>query len=90
MAKGEIIAPASLLQITNRDEIKIPAFEGENIQLLLNDCFGQDDSSLLLCPNTNAILLNHCSDRRPELHPCGEDAMPNAGYRFGIMGFNKQ
>jgi hypothetical protein len=82
MKKSDIIAPASLLQITDRDALRMPAFEGEDMQLLLNYCFGRDDSSLLLCPYTNAVLLNHCSNRRPELHPCGEDMMPNAEYRW--------
>ena len=82
MEKGDVIAPASMLQITNRDALRMPAFEGEDMQLLLNYCFGRDDSSLLLCPNTNAILLNHCSDRRPALHPCGRDGTPNAEYRW--------
>ena len=80
--KGETIAPASLLQITDRDALRIPAFEGKDMQLLLNYCFGRDDSSLLLCPNTNALLLNHCSSRRPKLHPCGNGTVPNADYRW--------
>ncbi len=50
MAKGDVIAPASLLQITNRDAIRMPAFHGEKWQLLLNYCIGSDSSSLLLCP----------------------------------------
>ena len=52
------------------------------MQLLVNYSFGGDDSSLLLCPNANAVLLNHCSDRRPELHSCGNSNMPNAEYRW--------
>jgi len=84
MKKGSIIAPAPLLQVTDRDALRIPAFEGEKMQLMLNYCFGRDDSSLLLCPNTNAVLLNHCSSRRPELHPCGSSSEPNADYRWAI------
>jgi hypothetical protein len=79
--EGDIVAPASLLQITNRDALRMPAFEGKEWQLLLNYCIGRDDSSLLLCPNTNAILFNHCSDRRPE-HPCGKENKPNAKYQW--------
>ena len=72
LPKGSVIAPASLLQITDRDALRMPAFgeTSNQFQLLLNYCFGRDDSSLLLCPNTNAILINHCSSRRPDLHPC--------------------
>jgi hypothetical protein len=48
-------------------------------QLLLNYCFGRpDESSLLLCPNTNAILINHCSSRKKQCGPKG----PNAEYRW--------
>ena len=83
MAKGEVIAPASTLQITDRDALRMPAFEGEEWQLLLNYCLGHQNTSLLLCPNTNAVLLNHCSDRRPDIHPCGKvHSKPNAKYQW--------
>eukprot|EP00551_Chaetoceros_affinis_P012291 CAMPEP_0203668890 /NCGR_PEP_ID=MMETSP0090-20130426/5404_1 /ASSEMBLY_ACC=CAM_ASM_001088 /TAXON_ID=426623 /ORGANISM="Chaetoceros affinis, Strain CCMP159" /LENGTH=726 /DNA_ID=CAMNT_0050533445 /DNA_START=123 /DNA_END=2303 /DNA_ORIENTATION=+ len=83
MKKGSTVAPASLLQITNRDALRIPAFEGDQWQLLLNYCLGHPSSSLLLCPNTNAVLLNHCSSRRPDIHPCGKGGgEPNARYRW--------
>lgn len=82
MKKGSVIAPAPLLQVTDKDALRMPAFEGDKMQLLLNYCFGRDDSSLLLCPNTNAVLLNHCSSRRPKLHPCGSSIEPNADYRW--------
>jgi len=82
MRKGDIIAPASLLQITNKDALRMSAFKGENWQLLLNYCLGHEDSSLLLCPITNAVLVNHCSGRRPEMHSCGRDIEPNAKYRW--------
>jgi hypothetical protein len=56
-------------------------------QVLLNYCFSHEESSLLLCPNTNAILINHCSTRRDPvdgqlLHPCGHADGPNAAYRW--------
>lgn len=47
-------------------------------QLLLNYCFGHNESSLLLCPDTNAILINHCSQRMKQCGPHG----PNAEYRW--------
>jgi hypothetical protein len=31
--------------------------------LIVNYCFGHDESTLLLCPVTNALLVNHCSNR---------------------------
>lgn len=33
-------------------------------QLLLNYCFSHLQSSIILCPQTNAILINHCSSRQ--------------------------
>ena len=82
--KGNVVAPASTLQITDRNALRMPAFDPEgHMQLLLNYCFGHKESTLLLCPNTNAILINHCSKRRPDLHPCGpEFGEPNAEYRW--------
>eukprot|EP00542_Grammatophora_oceanica_P001423 CAMPEP_0194070020 /NCGR_PEP_ID=MMETSP0009_2-20130614/87956_1 /TAXON_ID=210454 /ORGANISM="Grammatophora oceanica, Strain CCMP 410" /LENGTH=289 /DNA_ID=CAMNT_0038723257 /DNA_START=60 /DNA_END=926 /DNA_ORIENTATION=- len=47
-------------------------------QLLLNYCFGHAESSLLLCPYTSAILLNHCSPRQSR--DCGDG--PNAKVRI--------
>ena len=83
MLTGEVIAPASLLQITDKDALRIPAFIGDKWQLLLNYCLGREDSSLLLCPNTNVILVNHCSDRRPNIHPCGKRGLiPNAKFQW--------
>ena len=47
-------------------------------QLLLNYCFGHGDSKVLLCPQTNAALVNHCSARMP----CGSNEGPNAALRW--------
>jgi hypothetical protein len=44
-------------------------------QLLVNYCFGHGESSLLLCPVTNVILINHCSDRTQQCGPEGPNAM---------------
>mmetsp|Transcript_9120 Transcript_9120/g.10562 ORF Transcript_9120/g.10562 Transcript_9120/m.10562 type:complete len:653 (-) Transcript_9120:97-2055(-) len=37
--------------------------ESNGYQLMLNYCFSHDQSSMLLCPQTNSILINHCSTR---------------------------
>ena len=47
-------------------------------QLLLNYCLGHGDSKVLLCPQTNAALANHCSARMP----CGSNEGPNAALRW--------
>jgi hypothetical protein len=33
-------------------------------QLLVNYCMSHEETSMYLCPQTNAILLNHCSTRK--------------------------
>ncbi len=87
--KGDVVVPVPLLQISNRDVLRIPAFNKDNNgkwQLLLNYCLGHDDTSLLLCPTTNAILVNHCSHRKPDVHPCAGEKEdfnePNAVFRW--------
>ena len=83
ISKGEIVVPVPLLHIPNKD-VLLMYEDGEDSesntrwQLLLNYCFGHRDSSMLLCPNTNAILVNHCSNRKKE---CGPDG-PNAEFRW--------
>jgi len=54
-------------------------------QLLTNYCFGDDESSLLLCPASNANLINHCSSRlkRIEGH-CDPKQGPNAILQWGV------
>ena len=69
--KGEVIVPVPLLHVVDREVFRLP---GEKYQLLLNYCFGHEQSSLLLCPLTNANLINHCSSRRGQ---CGSKG-PNA------------
>jgi len=62
----------------------MPAFDpsAKNLQLILNYCLGHNRSSLLLCPNSNANLINHCSDRNKKSHPCGKTGNPNAKYQW--------
>jgi hypothetical protein len=77
---GEFVAPAPLLQIMDRDALTL--YDADNnpngTQLLLNYCFGHAESTLLLCPNTNVVLINSCSIRTRECGPEG----PNAEYRW--------
>jgi hypothetical protein len=56
----------------------------KGMQLLVNYCFGHDESSLLLCPVTNSILINHCSVRKKECGPEG----PNAIYQWASGGWD--
>ena len=92
LSKGTIVAPGPLLHIINRDTLTMYSFAlDENdeyqvtgTQLLLNYCFGHIQSSLLLCPASNAILINHCSSRKSGEGECGTNG-PNAAYRWSSM-----
>ena len=50
-------------------------------QMLMNYCFGHRESSVLLCPSTAAVAMNHCSTRMKWDGECGEKGA-NAGYRW--------
>jgi len=78
--KGELVVPAPALQVADRRALMIFDENGKAIgeQLLLNYCFGHKDTSLLICPDTNAILVNHCSDRTKKCGPKG----PNAKFQW--------
>jgi hypothetical protein len=77
VAKGEVVVPAPLVHIMDEDVLSIYDENGEKIgdQLVLNYCYGHRDSSLLLCPNTNAVLINHCGRK-------SKDCRPNAQMRW--------
>jgi len=77
---GEMVVPAPMVQIVDKEVLNTYDAEGNlnGAQLLLNYCFGHPESSMLLCPDTNALLINHCSDRKKQ---CGPDG-PNAIVRW--------
>jgi hypothetical protein len=72
---GDIVIPAPLLQIMDKGVLDIYD-HGDLIgtQLLINYCFSHPESTLLLCPDTQAELINHCSTRKQQ---CGRKG-PNA------------
>jgi hypothetical protein len=70
--KGEIIVPVPLLHVMDREAFRLP---DDKYQLMLNYCFGHEESSLLLCPLTNAVLINHCSSHRQQCGPEGPNAV---------------
>ena len=92
LKQGERIVPVPLLHIEDKRALatykvsvnektgRLVRHESEKVgeELLLNYCFGHHESTLLLCPVTNVILINHCSDRKGE---CG-DKGPNAKYEW--------
>ncbi len=63
--KGTVVVPAPVIQIAEASELNMYDFDtNERIgtQLLINYCFIHPNK-LLFCPQTNAILINHCSSR---------------------------
>jgi SET domain len=72
IAAGDIVVPAPLLQVIDRMALRIynknnnkhssnpdGTKNGFTEQLLVNYCLGHAESTLLLCPTTNAALINH-------------------------------
>mmetsp|Transcript_4592 Transcript_4592/g.6515 ORF Transcript_4592/g.6515 Transcript_4592/m.6515 type:complete len:636 (+) Transcript_4592:185-2092(+) len=68
-----------MVQTYGEDEDKEPVGE----QIMTNYCFGHTKSSLLLCPQTAALLINHCSSRMDFGGSCGDNVGPNAEIRWG-------
>jgi hypothetical protein len=73
IAKGQVVVPAPLLLCTDKEDLNMYQTNEEDAdhvktkigtQLMINYCFSHPLSSMLLCPQTNAILLNHCSTRK--------------------------
>jgi hypothetical protein len=82
--KGEMIVPAPVLHIMDKDVLALYDPETGNrtgTQLLINYCFGHEDSSVLLCPDTNALLINHCSTRMKDWKQHCPNG-PNAEHRW--------
>lgn len=95
ISKGGLIVPVPLLAITDRKGLNMyklkrnqetgsmerSSDEVIGSQLILNYCFGHAESTFLLCPSTNTILINHCSNRKPAVGHCWGKG-PNAEIRW--------
>ncbi len=95
--QGSMIVPMPLLLVTDRSAFDMYTLTGGTVkgdmkrlnndvvgkQLLLNYCFSHHESSLMVCPTTNSILVNHCSTRRDWGGDCGIKG-PNAKVRWGM------
>lgn len=96
--EGEVIVPApTMAQVTDRRALDMYQLEYTNgtlrakgqyptsKQLLINYCFGHTASPMLLCPSTNANLLNHCSSRLQEkVGHCDPSKGVNAIVRWAV------
>ena len=83
--KGEIVVPTPVLQTVHKEILTLYQ-RGVNVRedpekyklgtgLLYNYCFGHSKSSMLLCPLTSAMLINHCSKRTQACGPNGPNAV---------------
>lgn len=103
ITQDDIIIPVPLLQIMDRSALNILNLTiGEDgyiepvddtvigQQLLLNYCYGHDESSILLCPATNAALINHCSKRNDSEWNGKCNDGPNAAVRWATWDKNTQ
>ncbi len=65
-------------------------------QMMYNYCYSHEESSMMLCPQSNAILINHCSTRQSYGGDCerynnNEDPSqrgPNAEMRWATGGWD--
>jgi hypothetical protein len=88
ISKGEIVVPAPVLHVVEKETLTLystdlpetnnPEAYKLGTSLLVNYCFGDKESSMLLCPMTSAMLLNHCSSRTKNICLDG----PNAEVRW--------
>jgi len=62
LTSGTVAFPAPLMQIMNKSSLQIKSETNSTQQLLLNYCFGHRQSQVLLCPTTQAALINHNSE----------------------------
>ena len=62
MKTGSIVSVAPLLQVHDSTNLRLNMPDNSTEQLLLNYCFGHRRSKLLLCPTTNANLINHSTE----------------------------
>jgi hypothetical protein len=91
--QGSIVVPIPLLPILNKDSLDMFDLSGDGNQdaeaerkvvgrqLLLNYCFGHTKSPMLLCPSSNAVLINHCSGKNLTEGGCTQSG-PNAEIRW--------
>mmetsp|Transcript_16261 Transcript_16261/g.23951 ORF Transcript_16261/g.23951 Transcript_16261/m.23951 type:complete len:655 (-) Transcript_16261:141-2105(-) len=95
ISKGELIIPAPLVHVPDKRSLEMYDFivnhdgelirteEGAREQLLTNYCFGHPQSSLLMCPSTYAVLINHKSSKVKNRGIDERNAEgPNAEYRW--------
>jgi len=84
LPEGSLVVPAPILQTIDVNYLNIKTRDGmvNNRQMLLNYCIAHEDSTMLLCPISRAILMNHCSERMNFGGECGKGVEANAKLEF--------
>ena len=82
IAAGDVITPSPMIHL-DKQSMHILNDKGQVVghQLLLNYALSHADSEIILIPNTNAILINHCSNRSADLAQHCPDG-PNAAFTW--------
>eukprot|EP00547_Thalassionema_nitzschioides_P012338 CAMPEP_0194259980 /NCGR_PEP_ID=MMETSP0158-20130606/44910_1 /TAXON_ID=33649 /ORGANISM="Thalassionema nitzschioides, Strain L26-B" /LENGTH=653 /DNA_ID=CAMNT_0039000001 /DNA_START=1 /DNA_END=1959 /DNA_ORIENTATION=- len=77
--KGSLVVPTPMVHVMDRDWLAMYDKNGAHVgdQVVLNYCFSHPESTVALCPNTNALLINHCS-------PSSRDCRVNAKLTWAI------
>ena len=83
LTKGELVVPVPFLHLLDRSLFEKDSESSMSFtDVIINYCFGHSQSTLVMCPVTNAVLVNHCSDRNGRFS-CGNGGNgPNAEYRW--------
>lgn len=85
ISKGDMVVPAPLLHVHRTEGMPVYDFRNPDTrigtQLMLNYCLSHEESDVLLFPITNAIIVNHCSNRSAVFAKYCPDG-PNAVYQW--------
>uniref|UniRef100_A0A7S4JNF3 SET domain-containing protein n=1 Tax=Odontella aurita TaxID=265563 RepID=A0A7S4JNF3_9STRA len=81
---GSAISSSPLVQVMNWHEVFRIENKNEDVsdkQLMLNYCFGHRKSTLLLCPTTSVVLINHSKRSNAKIQWSDITSLEN-NYRF--------
>jgi len=94
LPKESMVVPVPLLNIPDKismlmypytfegDDVNVLHEDPDSYQLLVNYCFSHTDSSLMLCSQSNSLLINHCGGRSKDSEGECDDNGPNARVKW--------
>ena len=88
ISKGSIVVPAPLVFIANKTAVEMrdigtSSHSNATHQLLLNYCFGHPHMDALLCPASDAVLINHSPKPNTRIQWAVDDSSDEA--RLGSL-----